>query len=292
MSQRFFRSQAPSLASALSAGASALTTSVWVAICAVAPELIWRGFVVSVHRVTFAELFSALLMGLILAFFVEPIMERLRTLGRRDPHEGSASRMHGNTMYHAILGIAFALAAVCLHDAIAAYLAEPHIEHAEQVSGLVAGVRLTLSWSFVPFAVTLAWMSLRVRWLALITAIVAVASPILAGLLFYWSQQEIITTFIPCALIYGLGHFQMSKEPRRHALARCAWGVALLATGWIALTLAIRAMFALFHIEHLALYDPTPFWPDVRFYFGWSLGLLLVPAPFSISTELGARQSD
>jgi hypothetical protein len=292
MSLEFFRSRAPNLASALSAGASALTSSVWVAICAVAPELIWRGFVISVQRVALAELFSALLMGLILAFFVEPIMEYHRTLGRQGPHEDFGARRNGNTLYHAILGIVFALAAVCLHDAIAAYLAEPHIEHAGQVSGLVAGVRLTLAWSFVPFAVTLAWISIYIRLLAPLTAIVAVASPLLAGLLFDWSQREIITTFIPCELIYGLGHLQMSKEPRRHALARCAWGVAFLATSWMALTLVIGEILALFQTRLPDFYDPTPFWPDVRFYFGWSLGLLLVPPPFSSSTKLDAERCD
>jgi hypothetical protein len=292
MSLRFFRSKAPRVASALSAGASALASSIWVAIGAVAPELIWRGFVISVHRVTLTELLSGLLMGLILAFFVEPVMHRLRMLGRHGPHEDFGARSSGNIVYQAILGIAFALASVCLHDAIAAYLAEPHIEHAGQVSGLAAGVRLTLAWSFVPFAATLAWISLHVRWLAPFTAIVAVASPLLAGALFHWSQWEIITTFIPCLLIYGLGHFQVSKEPRRHALARCAWVVAFLAMGWLAFTLAIRAALALFHIGHLDLYEPTPFWPDVRFYFGWSLGLLLVPPPCSISAEFRARRSD
>jgi hypothetical protein len=59
---------------------SVLITSLWVAICAVAPEFIWQGMRTAYEHPDWSDLLSALLIGLILAFFVEPATERIRDL--------------------------------------------------------------------------------------------------------------------------------------------------------------------------------------------------------------------
>src|ERR1700722_16462930 len=65
---------------ASAAGAAALVAALWVAICAAAPELIWQGLRIAASHLTGAVLAEALLLGVILAFFVEPLMRRVHVL--------------------------------------------------------------------------------------------------------------------------------------------------------------------------------------------------------------------
>ena len=57
---------------------SGLAFAIWVAVCAAAPELIWQGLLLIAHHFTLLNLYAIILIGLILAFFVEPLMERIR----------------------------------------------------------------------------------------------------------------------------------------------------------------------------------------------------------------------
>jgi hypothetical protein len=66
-----FRAAAPPMLVA----ASALIAAFWVAICAAAPAFIWQGLWLAWHHVTRTELLSALLVGFVFAFFVEPLMD-------------------------------------------------------------------------------------------------------------------------------------------------------------------------------------------------------------------------
>jgi hypothetical protein len=58
---------------------SALALALWIAICAAAPESIWQGRWIVAAHLSRADLLSVLI-GLVLAFFVEPLMERARHL--------------------------------------------------------------------------------------------------------------------------------------------------------------------------------------------------------------------
>jgi hypothetical protein len=262
------------------AGASALIVAAWIAICGAAPEFIWQGLRIALSHPSWADLASALLIGLVLAFFVEPAIESIRVALHRTPHDGSTDSRRRNALFTAGLGLAFALTSVCLHDAMTSFVSGRSAEHAGADSGLAAGVMLVTAWSIVPFAVALAWLSMRQGWFAIPMGIIAGASSCLAGWLFVWSTQAVITTTIPCLAILALGYRQLLRHPGRRGLTHCAHGVALVAAVWLAIALLADAVLAFSHFDRFGLYNASRFWMDVRFYLGWTLGLMLVPSPY------------
>ena len=103
--------------------------------------------------------------------------------------------------------------------------------------------------------------------------IIGGASAGIAGWLFSWSGQEVITTIIPCLLILGLGYHRMTTEPKQHAFARCARSVALVAAGWLAIALQLDTLLGFYSLDQFRLYTAADFWVDARFYIGldsWS----------------------
>jgi cytochrome c biogenesis protein CcdA len=89
------------------AGSVALIAAFWVAICAAAPEVIWQGLRIAVGHLTRADLLSALLLGLILAFFVEPLLRR--TGDFFGPSRRASAEERRNPLFTAGLSLAFAL---------------------------------------------------------------------------------------------------------------------------------------------------------------------------------------
>jgi hypothetical protein len=265
-------------------GASVFITSLWVAICAVAPEFIWQGMRTAYEHPNWSDLLSALLIGLILAFFVEPATERVRDLLRlARKNTDFAEGRPRNVFYTACLSLAFALTSVGLHDAMSAFIAG-HGEGAEGI-GIAAGISLTTEWAFVPFTMMLAWQWVRLRWLAVPTGIIALVSPAIAGWLFSWSMKTILDTIIPCSIVLALGYRTVLRPPAEHAFARCARIVALVGAVWIATALIVDAALGFFHLNPFKPYSASDVFADVRFYLGWTLGLLLAP-----STQLRSNQ--
>jgi hypothetical protein len=259
------------------AAASAVILALQVAIGAAAPEFIWRGLLAALDHPSWGDLFSALLIGLNLAFFVEPVMERLR-----DALDHAAQRKTGghrarDILFTASLSLAFALTSVCLHDAMVAFVSGRGVGGPD--AALVAGVALIAAWAIVPFAVTLAWQSLGRRWLAAPMTILAAASPGIAGWLFSWSGQEIVTTAIPCWGILGLGCRAMLGEAGRRGIAQGSRLVVLVAAVWLAVVLLGEAVLGWARFDGLQPYNAANFFLDMRFYLGWALGLALLPVP-------------
>jgi hypothetical protein len=269
-----FRAAAPPILVA----ASALIAAFWVAICAAAPEFIWQGLWLVWHHVTRTELLSALLVGFVLAFFVEPLMERLR--GLRRGHSGS--RTSGSALFTAALSLAFALASIALHDAITAFVSE-HEQAAH--GGLADAISLTMAWAIVPFAVTLAWLCLPNRWIVIPVGIIAAVSPCIAGWLFAWSLRSVFTTAVPSLVILGLGYRQMALRPARIGFARHVRTVAWVAVVWLPMALLVDLLLGWFGLDQFKLYSSFNFWMDARFYLGWSLGLLLAPLPYRSAAD-------
>jgi hypothetical protein len=265
-----FRAAAPPILVA----ASALIAAFWVAICAAAPEFIWQGLWLAWHHVTRTELLSALLVGFVLAFFVEPLMERLR--GLRRGH--SDTRTSGSALFTAALSLAFALASIALHDAITAFVSE-HEQAAH--GGLADAISLTMAWAIVPFAVTLAWLCLPNRWLAIPVGIIAAVSPCIAGWLFAWPLHSVFTTAVPSLVILGLGY----GPPAHIGLRRHPPTVAWVAIVWLPTALLVDLLLGWFRLDQFKLYTSFNFWMDARFYLGWSLGLLLAPSPYRSAAE-------
>lgn len=249
--------------------ASALIAALWVAICAAAPEFIWRGLRIAEHHVTQTDALSALLVGLVLAFFVEPLMERLR--GIRHPH--THRRGPAGALFTAALSLVFALASIVLHDAMLAFVAE---RQGAAQGGLAAAISLTVGWALVPFAVTLAWLAAPNRWLVVPLVIFAVVSPVLAGWLFGWPLRGIITTEIPTIAILVVGYRHTDRQVQ---------AIAWVASLWLLLALIVDLVLSFTSFERFELYTMFGFWMDVRFYLGWIIGVMLAPS----SQQLLAR---
>ncbi len=259
------------------AGGSALVLALWIAICAAAPEFIWQGLRIGASHLSRADLLSALLLGLILAFFVEPLMRRIGDFLRPAPDRDIPRPR--SVLFTASLSLAFALASVCVHDALIAFISNRGAETSAARSGLAAGIALTSAWAIVPGAVALAWLGSRSRRLKLPLGILGAASAGIAGWLFSWPAQEIITTTIPCLLILRLGYRRVAQKPTGRGFAGCARSVALVAAGWLTIALLLDALLGVTRLYQLTLYTAADFWVDARFYLGWTLGLLLAPMP-------------
>jgi hypothetical protein len=176
-------------------GAAAVISALWVAICSAAPEFIWQGLRIGLRHFSRADLFSGLLLGVILAFFVEPLIRQTENL--LGPGSRHVTHEPRDPIFTAALSLAFALVSVCVHDAMISFVSGHGVADM-QGSGLQAAIELTTAWSIVPFAITLAWSSARSRWFRVPIGVIAAVSVGIAGWLFSWSAQEVITTTIPC----------------------------------------------------------------------------------------------
>lgn len=261
-----------SIALAVSA---ALVCAFGISICAATPEFIWRGLYVVVSHATVSDLLSALLIGLILAFFVEPVSQRVRLLFEGRHPEAAEHTRPRDVLFTAALSFAFALASICIHDAITAYVPV----RGAGVEDLTSGVQLTVGWAIGPFSVAVAWLSARIRWLAGLTGIIAIASGSISGLLFAWPIQVMVTTTVPTIAILALGYRQFARHEPKERFARCARVVAVAGALWLVAALLADLLLNALGLERYDLYDAAGYWIDVRFYIGWALGLALMPMP-------------
>ncbi len=252
----------------------ALISALWIGIASAAPELIWQGMKIALARPTWADLVSAVLIGLILTFFIEPVMERARDLLNRPSLPRAFDGRSHRALFGAILSFVFAIVSVGLHDAMIALISNQGFQYNGN-SGLTVGIRVTAEWAFVPVAIALAWHAAGDRRLAVPLGIFAAASPVVAAWLFAWPVATVITTAVPCLAILGLGYGQMRREPEQEAFARSAFRLLIVAAIWLPVALLIDRLGA----YRGQFYGLTDFLVDARFYIGWAIGLALVPAP-------------
>ncbi|MCX5514870.1 hypothetical protein [Kaistia algarum] len=263
----------------VSAGTAFLICALWISICAAAPEFIWRGLEIFLSHPSWANLLSVLLIALILVFFIEPIMERIRDrLGPRGQPATAGANSRG-VLFSVGVSLAFALTSVSLHEAMLAFVSDQGVSSAGTVTGLNAGIRLTAAWAIVPFCVALAWQGARHRWFVMPTGLIGAASPFIAGLLFDWDIKTIVATAIPCLLIQFLGYRRLTGFPDDGAFARCAPVVAGVAAAWLLAALIFDAVATALHADWPRLYSLHDLLVDARFYLGWALGLVLAPFP-------------
>ncbi|HEX3982440.1 MAG TPA: hypothetical protein VHX12_01985 [Acidisoma sp.] len=264
-------------------GLDIIIAAIWVAISAAAPEFIWRGAFVIVAHAQWGDLVAAVLIGLILAFFIEPAVERLRH-ARHDNGDGPAG---GDRSYHLLFptlaGLAFAFSSVAIHDAIRAFVSNPESgkagHHFGFDVGLLAAIHIVDAWTFVPFCTSLAWLTARRRRIAEPLAVLAILSPAIAAWWFSWPVHVLIATWLPALAIIATGYRQWPRGPVRLFHQRCAVSVAWIAVLWLAAAVLIDWIMSAVNAHWVPLYDWQEFGADARFYLGWIIGLLLAPVP-------------
>ena len=166
---------------------------------------------VALHHARWADLLSVLLIGLNVAFFIEPAMERLRGFLDRAERSNLYEHRRPKVLFTVILSVVFSVTSVCLHEAMNAFISEHGAEWASPIPALNAGIALIAAWAIIPFTVTLSWQSVGFPWLAVPVEIVAALSPGIAGWLFSWPTQSVIVTTIPVWFILAIGHRRIKK---------------------------------------------------------------------------------
>jgi hypothetical protein len=273
----------PTHPSAAHVATDVVIASAWVAICAASPEFIWRGAFVVISHAQWGDLISVVFIGVILAFFIEPAVQRLRHLprhGTKNPEVGDRSY---RLLFPALAGLALAFASVAIHDSIRAFVSDPNSGQAAPHFGFEIGIsaafRIADAWTFVPFCISLAWLTMRRKYLREPLAVIAAISPGLAAWWFSWPTVTFITTWLPALAILAVGYRQWSKGPVALFHRRCAMSVAWIAPTLLGAAVVFDWIIRLLHLDWPPLYDWESFGEDARFYLGWMIGLLLAPVP-------------
>jgi hypothetical protein len=262
-------------------GMATVVSALSIAICAAAMELLWQGLLLVSHHISWVDVLSSLLIGLVLAFLVDPLMDRIRhALPWYRRHEAASAGNERNPLFAMCIGIAFAFVSVCLHSALTSFVAGPEGHAGADSEVLEAAVNLTIAWAFVPLFVTLAWVGARNRWAKVPLGFFATISPLFAGWLFSWAWQTVVITALPCILILFLGYRQALKKPRHRGFSPYARCVICVATIWLAATALVQGVLYLLAIDLFGFDSHLEFWIDARFYVGWTLGLVMTPFPF------------
>ncbi|BCQ26924.1 hypothetical protein NK8_51130 (plasmid) [Caballeronia sp. NK8] len=246
--------------------------ALWVAVCAAAPEFLWQGLFSLFGHFSLTDAAAALLIGAILAFFVEPVLERLRGIGDAPAHAEKSPA------FAACEALSFAVVAVCVHEAITVYVAASH-SNEQAAENLARAVSLALQWAITPFFITIAWMAARgPSWVAWPVAAFAVIVSFVAGVIFGWSVHVLVTSVIPviCVLIAGCIIVRQQWDAR--TFRRCARATGVIALAWLVLMGALQVVLWLAHVQAFRIYERSEFWSDLRFYIGWVTGLLVAPA--------------
>ena len=247
----------------------------WVSVCAAAPEFIWQGLMLLLGHFSLQNVYSIILIGLILTVFVEPILERAR--------DGRWTSEHRNTrslLLTAPIAFTFGLVAVGLHECMTAFLGSNPAVPGSHEDGVVRGVNLILEWALIPAAVTLAWFGGRLRPpLRIMAAFCAGLWVVGVSWIYDWPIRDIVMTSTPSLVLIVIGQRYVAREWNEKTF--CNLGIRLLAfiSAWMALTLLLQAGLRLTGIVNLDIYEFSYIGDDIRFYLGWAIGLAIAPNP-------------
>jgi hypothetical protein len=252
-----------------------LAFAVWVSICAAAPEFIWQGLLQLGGHFTLVSLYSVILIGLILAFFVEPVLQRIRS--RRwdvDEHGGQG------VLSSVVLALAFGVAAVAVHECMNAYVGGSEHLPSQRQEGLDRAVDLILQWALVPFGVTLAWFGARRgRRFGGCAAALALVWAVAVGRYYEWDLRDIVMSAGLGGLIAVFGVHRIARGWSHDTFRQLAFGIGLLVLGFTSVGLLVQLPLSLAGVTSWRVYGPGELFVDLRFYLGWVLGLLIAPNP-------------
>jgi hypothetical protein len=255
---------------ALSDGSSAVTGALAVAISSAAPEFIWQGLRQLFGHFGWTSVVSTILIAVILVFFIDPILERVRRwLG--DGRTGERGRPR-HLLVTAAISLLVAMISVGLHDAMSAFAAGDGSGDSE---GISRAVTVTISWGIVPFAITLAWQAALHRWLAIPLGVIAALSSFAAAWYFDWGVDSAMTTAIPCLAIQFFGYRNTAGPDTPVHLPDYAPTLAAVAIVWLVFAGVVDGIVTLAHTPWPKFYDTPDYLIDARFYLGWWLGLVL-----------------
>ena len=247
--------------------------STWVAVCSAAPELIWQGLLTVIHHFSWITAWSAVLVGAIVAFFVEPLTERLRSLSLQLAHR------HKTATHATFSAFGFAVLAVLVHEAITSYVSASHTSEPASDS-LFSAISVVFQWACIPFMTTIAWFcAYGHRWIGLFALSLALLAIVMVGVVFDWDIEDILTTVIPCTAILLVGFVHMRKHRDQQVLSRCAMLTAAIAAIWLASAGLLQLMLSLFAPKSISIYSWIEYTIDLRFYMGWVIGLAVAPRP-------------
>ncbi|GFZ96803.1 hypothetical protein ISN74_05345 [Dyella caseinilytica] len=247
--------------------------SAWVAVCSVAPEFIWQGLLSIVRHFDSITAASALLVGSIVAFFVEPLTERLRAMRLHVTHR------HRTPAHATLAAFGFAVLAVCMHEAITSFVATASADHRAEDS-LFYALSEVFQWAWIPFVTTVAWLYAgRSRWISWPALLLAALSVLAIGFVWQWAIQDTFTTIIPCASILVAGYVAMHRSSIQPGLSRCTRLTAWIAMIWLAVAGLLQLGLSLFAHRSGYIYSWMEYAIDFRFYVGWVIGLMVAPRP-------------
>jgi hypothetical protein len=250
----------------------------WVSICAATPEIIWEGFIALSGHFSRVQVYSVLFIAMLLAFFVDPVVERIKSGSWELEHQGAR-----DLLYAAIISLVFGIAAVCVHEAMNAYLGGSHTvgaaEHDKQTT-LIRAIEQVREWASIPFVVTAAWFIAPMRrWIASLAAVLACAWIVAIGAYYGWDWHVIVTTAVPCCVISVLGCWLVSRQWDHTTFPVLAGLTASVAGLWFVLAWLVPGCARLLGMPDFHLYTSAGFFEDVRFFLGWALGLAVAPNP-------------
>jgi hypothetical protein len=262
---------------------AAVVFALWIAICSAAPELLWRGIVLTFAHGGHIEWLSPMLFGLMSVFFIEPVLEQARGLLEGHNHHKDEVKPW-SPLFRFVVGFTFGLASMFMHESFGAFL---HVDEAasQRFPGGETAIVVTFSWALVPFAVSLAWQAWRRLAIGIPLGIIAALSSVIAGWLFDWTWVETATTAIPCVAIQGFGYFWLKYRDWRLDFAILAPVTAVVAAVWLASACVFDAISSYRGSPLIGLYEWSSVLVDLRFYVGWCLGLWLVPRPHEADPE-------
>jgi hypothetical protein len=253
--------------------AHALSFALWVSICSVAPEFIWQGLLANLHKLDWAGIGSVIVTGGIIAFFVEPLTERLRAFRLRLAHG------HAPTTQATLVAFGLAVLAVFVHEAIAAFIEHPPSDYADKDS-MAYAIAAVIQWAWIPFTTTLAWLGARKAfWVRAPLFMIAFASIVMVGPAYDWDFADSLSTALPCSAILIYGYLVVRRYRAEPPFVRCAKATALVAVVWLVVAGVLQLALSRFGTHGFSLYSWPEYTIDFRFYVGWVIGLAVAPQP-------------
>ena len=248
--------------------------SVWVGVCASVPEIIWQGGKLLLDHGEIQEfLISSLLVGMMLAFFVEPLTERLKNRSWSAHHNAQ-----GWTFVTILVAVLFGMFTVCVHQCIDTLLHNKVTSTSNENTGLHEAIRIAVQWSFIPAIFTMVWfIGLKKRRIGNILVIIASVIIFAVSMLaFHWHIYNSVSSIMVGALASII---VINKSGRSRPLGKKGDYYLSISAGICFTICTLLLMFVNYYIVQID-YDGLDYGEDARFYLGWILGLSFLPDPY------------